>query len=1159
MNTPSAATLPQPKQGLFSTSFLGFLTTQFLGAFNDNMFRWLVASYVMIEVQTMFGNGTGKYNSAVLSTGAILFTLPYILFASYAGYLSDRFSKRLVTVWCKVAEIVIMAAGVAALWFGDIYLLMFVVMLMGTQSALFSPAKLGIIPELVPAEKISAANGVVGLTTIIAIVMGTTAGYALHALIKEDRFATLWIPAVALVGVAIAGWLCSLLITQLSSANSSRSFPMNPFKETFRDLQLLAKDRSILRVSLGIAFFWTLATLAQMNIDSYAKELLKLEATEIGLLMALLSMGVGLGSILAGYWSGDRVELGIVPLGAMVMAICSILLCFTGESIFWTSTMLFLLGLGGGLFSVPLSSFLQHRSPPASLGSILAAGNFITFAGTIVISLIFPVMCITLQLSPKPIFLLAGLGTIPVALYVIFLIPSASIRFFVWLLSHTIYRVKVKGHENLPETGGALLVANHVSWLDGILLLMTSSRPIRMLAYADYVENKKVGWLARIFDVIPIKSDSGPKELLKSLKTANQAIKDGELVCIFAEGQITRTGQLQPFQRGMMRIVQGTGAPVVPVYLEGLWGSIFSYERGKFFWKMPRRWPYPISILFGKPLHDADNVEQVRQAVQELGVEAVEETGNKQRNLPQLFVRQCKRAKWRTKVAESSGTELTGGKLLSSTLLFKRLFSKGIFAADEKRIGVLLPPGVGGVIANTALAMMGKVAVNLNYTLSDDVMDFCIQEAGIQQVITSRKFLEKKPMNINTQFIYLEDLKEQISGIDKLIAATQAYVFPSFVVDFLHGLKSIQPEDLLTIIFTSGSTGNPKGVMLSHKNIGSNIRAINQSVHISQRDVLLGVLPFFHSFGFTGTFWLAMGTEASAVYHYNPLDSRTVGKLSEKYQTTILFATPTFLRSYLKRCTPEQFATLELVVLGAEKMPVEMAAAFEEKFGIVPCEGYGTTELSPVVSVNIPASRCGDSHQSSMKLGTIGKPLPGIAVKIINPDSGKMLGIEQEGLLLVKGSNVMQGYLNQPEKTAELIVDGWYNTGDIAKIDNEGFVIITGRQSRFSKIGGEMVPHIRIEAELAKIVEDPDSDEPDILIAVAAVPHKTKGERIVVAHKPLKKPIEEILNDLAATGLPNLWLPSRDSFFEVSEIPVLGTGKLDLKQLKELALKQFGE
>ncbi len=1131
-------------------SFAAYLVTQFLGAVNDNMFRWLVVPIAKYRV--------GPSGEALaLSAGLASFVLPYILLASPAGWLADRFSKRTVIVGCKVAEVLIMALGIVAILWGNLAVLFLVVALMGAQSALFGPSKMGVIPELVRSDRISWANGLVGLSTVVAVVLGTIAGNLLFTVTGPDGLTRTWVAAAALVGVAGLGWLASLGIRRVSAAAPERPFPVNAAADTWGNLRLLGSDRALLRVALGVMFFWSLAALAQLNVDVYTIQELHLTQAHVGPLLGILALGVGIGSVLAGLWSGGTVELGIVPLGAVGIAVSAMLLSTTVDSYTATAVLLFLLGASGGLFDVPLAAFLQHRSPREARGSILAASNFLTFTGMLIVSGVFVALRSHLELDASDVFLVAGAATVPVALYIVLLLPGATLRFLVWLLSHTAYRVRVYGRENIPETGGAVLVPNHVSWIDGVLLLISSSRPIRMLAYAGFWESRATRWLARLFGVILIKPEAGPKSIARALETARQAVLNGELVCVFPEGEITRIGQMLPFRRGVLKIVEGTEAPVIPTCLDGLWDSIFSYRGGRVIWKRPRRWPLPVRILFGTPLFQPRDVFRMRRAVQDLSVQAADMRKSQQMIPPRMFVRECRRSLFRRKIADSTGTELTGGRLLAGSVALARVLSRRVLADDERMVGILLPPSAGGVLANAAVTLLNRVAVNLNYTLTENELNHCIADAGVRHVLTSRRFLEKRPLKLDAEFVFLEDLREQVGRWDRIVAFCQAYLLPACIFERLYGLHRRKPDDLMTVIFTSGSTGEPKGVMLSYDNVGSNIDAADQLLQIEPTDVLLGVLPFFHSFGYTLNLWLVLTKHLAAVFHFNPVDSRQIGKLCEKYGTTIITATPTFLKHYLKRCTPEQFRTVDVVLVGAEKMPLDLAHAFHEKFGIWPSEGYGTTELSPLVAVNVPDHRARDVKQKGTKLGTVGRPIPNIAVKIVDPDTGEELPPGREGLLWIKGPNVMQGYLNRPEQTAEVLQDGWYNTGDIARIDEDGFIEITGRLSRFSKIGGEMVPHLRIEQELERILEDPQDEEAGPHVAVTSVADPKKGERIVVLHRPLRKPVDEVLRKLGESGLPNLWLPSADSFVEVPEIPILGSGKLDLKQIRQVAEAAF--
>ena len=347
--------------------------------------------------------------------------------------------------------------------------------------------------------------------------------------------------------------------------------------------------------------------------------------------------------------------------------------------------------------------------------------------------------------------------------------------------------------------------------------------------------------------------------------------------------------------------------------------------------------------------------------------------------------------------------------------------------------------------------------MNLNFTVSKENIEYAVTICSMNKIITSKRFLEKINLPVTDNMVFIEDVALGVKKSEKITALILSIILPAFLLKrvFIRGDRN-NIYDVATVIFSSGSTGRPKGVMLSHANITANIQGLYQILNAKPGDVVLGVLPFFHSLGFTGTLCLPVGAGIGVVYHANPLDATTIGKMAEKYKTTIIIGTPTFMSAYIRKCTKEQFKYLRFAVTGAEKLKKSIADAFYEKFNVIPLEGYGATELSPIVSIGIPDYISEKEHikQKGFKEGTVGHPLPGVAVKVVDPDTYKQLTPNTEGLLLVKGSNVMLGYLKDDEKTKEVIKDGWYVTGDIAKIDDDGFVCITDRLSRFSKICG---------------------------------------------------------------------------------------------------------
>ncbi len=494
-------------------------------------------------------------------------------------------------------------------------------------------------------------------------------------------------------------------------------------------------------------------------------------------------------------------------------------------------------------------------------------------------------------------------------------------------------------------------------------------------------------------------------------------------------------------------------------------------------------------------------------------------------------------------MADTTGTELTYGKTLIGSFLLSRWIKQ--HCAAQSMIGVLLPSSVGGSLANIAILLAGKVPVNLNFTAGNAAMGSAVEQCGITTILTSRVFLAKANLETMDGMVLLEEIRRDFSSMQKLAAAIQAFVLPASWLTRRY-FKNQKANDLATVIFSSGSTGTPKGVMLSHRNIVSNIEGIRQVIPFTRNDRIMGVLPLFHSFGFTGTLWLPLLADFGVVYHPNPTDAKTIGETVQKYKATLLISTSTFFAGYLRRCTKEEFASLRYVIAGAEKLREPVAQGYREKYGITILEGYGCTELAPVVSVNVNDVSHGNEKQVGHKPGTVGHPLPGVAVKVFDRDSGRPLPPGAEGLLLVKGPNLMLGYLGQPLLTEQALRRGWYVTGDIAAVDEDGFIRIVDRISRFSKIGGEMVPHMKVEETINGVLGSAAA-------AVTALPDEQRGEKLVAFYAQNGISREELWDKLNQSDLPKLWIPKRENLYSIESLPLLGSGKVDLRQIKAMA------
>jgi acyl-[acyl-carrier-protein]-phospholipid O-acyltransferase / long-chain-fatty-acid--[acyl-carrier-protein] ligase len=723
-------------------------------------------------------------------------------------------------------------------------------------------------------------------------------------------------------------------------------------------------------------------------------------------------------------------------------------------------------------------------------------------------------------------------------------IPLSLVRLGVRLLIAVLYRVRVLGAKHVPARGGVLLVSNHVSLMDGFLVGWAARhRHVRFMIWRPYYNHWAFRGVLRALRTIPVDL-GGPRAMTAAIQSARKELEAGHVVCIFAEGSVTRTGNLLPFKRGMEKILEGLDVPAIPVHLDRVWHSIFSFAGGQFFGKMPRRWPYRVTVSLGAPLAAPATAWAARQAVQELGSEAAQLTREPGATLPARFVRLARRHWGKFAMADSTGRELTYGRALTASVLLAAEVRRR--ADSERMIGLLLPATVGGALANLGVSLAGKVPVNLNFTGGKESMAYAAAQCEIRTVITSKVFLAKAKLEAPEGSVYLEDILASIGKTAKLWALVKARLAPGRWLT-----PKGDPDSLATVIFSSGSTGVPKGIMLSHFNLMTNVDAVLQLFSLDQRDRIIGVLPLFHSFGFMATIWLPLFTGGGVVYHPNPTDAKVIGELIHKYKGTFLLSTPTFCGTYMRKCTREQFASLRFVVVGAEKLREPLRKEFEETFGIDLLEGYGMTEMSPVIAVNTPGFREGKEIQIGTRHGTVGLPIPGVAVRVVDPDTMQQLPPGHEGLLLVKGPNRMLGYLNDPARTAQVFKDDWYITGDMAKVDEDGFLAITDRISRFSKVGGEMVPHLLVEELIGKACGDAPC-------AVTGLPDERKGERLAVLYTDPNLTPEELWRRLSETDLPKLWLPKLENIHHVDELPVLGTGKLDLRGVRTRAQELAG-
>ena len=643
----------------------------------------------------------------------------------------------------------------------------------------------------------------------------------------------------------------------------------------------------------------------------------------------------------------------------------------------------------------------------------------------------------------------------------------------------------------------------------------------------------------------------------ESIQTIRNYLENGEVVALFPEGHISYNGQINEFQKGFEHVLEGLeNITTVPFYLRGLWGSSFSRADSHYKILSKKRGKREVLVAFGKPINGFIDAVAIKQKVVELSFSAWEHFINEQAPLTHHWLESAKSDLFKECVADAQGTELNNVKFIAAVLSFAKVLKTKL--RGQRHVGVLLPSSAAGAIVNMALFVLGKVPVNLNYTLSAESMQKALAKAQIDTVLSSAKFLDKltaKGFDFNAiladKLLFAEDIAKGLNKTAKTHAFLTALFAPQWWIK-LRYFADVKLDDTATILFSSGSEGDPKGIELSHKNLLTNIKQVSELLNFRRDDVILNSLPIFHSFGLTVTTLLPLCEGVKMVSVADPTDGATIGKMSAKHGVSILFGTSTFFRLYTrnKKLHPLMFQNVRIVIAGAEKLKTDVKDAFRLKFGLEIYEGYGTTETAPVAAVNVPNILEKDSLKelTFTKEGTVGLPLPGTIIKIVDPDTLNELKTGEDGLILIGGGQVMKGYLDDPEKTAEVIaeLDGvrYYKTGDKGHIDEHGFVTIVDRYSRFAKIGGEMISLGAVEANLNQAIGE------DAVFVATAVNDDKKGESVVLLVKS-ELTLSDIQQRIKALNIPPIMLPSE--IFLVDEIPLLGSGKIDFKRAKLLA------
>ncbi|MFA6959789.1 MAG: AMP-binding protein [Opitutaceae bacterium] len=718
-------------------------------------------------------------------------------------------------------------------------------------------------------------------------------------------------------------------------------------------------------------------------------------------------------------------------------------------------------------------------------------------------------------------------------------------------LSRLLYKVRALGTENIPAQGGALVVANHLSYVDVLVLQLACARPIRFVGHEEFPRRSRLFRLIyKLTGTIPV----SPVNALDTVRRVSEALKAGELVLIFPEGGISRTGQLMKLERGFELMARKAGVPVIPVAHDGLWGSLFSFSDNKYLLKWPRVMRSAVCAAWGEPIPaDKADAATVRRALLDLGYAAYNERPQLKRNLAGEIVRRLGRSPGRLVMIDrtTGRREVKAAQLFAAAAALSRHVRKTV---SESRVGIVLPPGAAASIVNLAVLCAGKVPVNFNFTAGRSAVESSLRMSGVKTIITADAVRSKVPA-----FPWPEhtlDLTATFAGIGGKRALlpwlVAAWVLPNQWLPRLLGLAKRGDRAEAGLLFTSGSSGEPKGVPLTHRNILANCWQFSTLSIFPPSAVMLSCLPVFHSFGFTVNMWYPLLRGCVSVSVASPLDTKKIIDAIREEAVSVMVGAPTFMRPILKKAESADLRSLQILVSGAEKMPMDLYEGFREKFHLEIMQGYGMTEASPGTNVNQPDPSLPTptaSEQPGKRLGSVGRMMAGMTARVLHPETREELPMTETGLIAFRGANLFEGYLDDPKKTSEAFHDGWYITGDLGRFDDDGFLFIEGRLSRFSKIAGEMVPHGTVEQKLIDAFGLDQSA--GYVLVVTGAPDPGKGEQLVLLSTSDAVTMETVKEKLAVAGVPNLWVPKVVS--HVEKIPVLGTGKLDLKGCKELA------
>jgi acyl-[acyl-carrier-protein]-phospholipid O-acyltransferase/long-chain-fatty-acid--[acyl-carrier-protein] ligase len=1123
---------------LLTRRFAPLFWCQFFSAFSDNFLKTALGLLIVFHLGA---------NASLNTLTAAVFIFPYFLLSGIGGEFADRHDKAWVIRRLKFVEIGI--SVIAVIGFAlqstpnlSLAILFLALFLFGVIGSLFGPIKYGILPDHLQRSELPAGNALVEGATFIAILLGTSlAGFGGT---DPAQF------SVLMIVFSLLCWISSLFIPATGEAAPDLVVRSNVFASTWDLIRHLRDDSRVWWGAIVSSWFWLVGAVVLPLLSPMVKDALGGTEHVVTACLGIFAVSIAIGSGLAAWLAAGRIVLLPTLIGAVLLGLFSIEVGWAtfnvvvpgeptaGVPVLFTTLrgIRLIIGLtgmaiGAGLFIVPTFAAVQAWAGADRRARVVAGVNVVNAAFMAVAAVIVAVLQ-AIGMTTPALFLLLGAGSLLVAVAIGRTMPASALSDALSIIYRALFRIEVRGLDNLHKAGPNVIIAlNHVSFLDaGLAMSLRSRKPV----FAIDVGISKRWWVKpflRLSHAIPL-DPSKPM----ATRTLINAVKGGEALIIFPEGRITVTGSLMKVYDGAALIADKSDAEVVPVRIEGLEQTPFSrlsrsQVRRRWFPKVRVTVLEPVKLTVDPALKGRARRQAAGAALYAIMSDLVFRTTSTDRTIIEAVIEAAEvHGRGRIAIEDPLNGTLTYSRLLTGIAVLGAKLET--YAPEGKTIGVMLPNANAAAVTVLGLMSAGRVPAMINFTAGATNILAACRAAQVDTILTSRTFVEKGRFDKmvaeiakTVTIVYLEDVGKSINLLDKLRGLWRRN----------RPLTARKPDDWAAILFTSGSEGMPKGVVLSHRNMLANAAQARARIDYGREDKVFNVLPVFHSFGLTIGLVLPLVSGVRIYLYPSPLHYRMVPELIYGVNATILFATDTFLAGYARSAHAYDFRSLRYILAGAEPVKESTRQIYLEKFGLRILEGYGVTETAPAIALNTPMFN---------KFGTVGRMLPGMEARL-----EKVEGVENGGRLVVRGPNVMIGYLKSDRPgVLEPPPEGWYDTGDIVAIDDQGFIAIKGRAKRFAKIGGEMISLAAVEALAGDLW-------PQVPSAVVAVPDARKGERLVLATEKKDATRAAFMNFARSRHAADLMIPSE--IMVLDKLPLLGSGKVDLLSLAKMVKERL--